>query len=292
MTEEKTRKIAIRERMAAAGEPSTVAGPAVEDSRPRAAAGDPGAAEDQDTAPRGAGDSAAMAEDADIGAAGLSAPELAGRGQAAAAGSSPPAFISAAVPDAPVGGQLAWLLGAVADVPWSEEVIEAHFNSGFLAQVGPDVLNSALAPLQAPSGGSLLGVLWQGPADDPVALRAAATFGDLRRTVAIVVDGAGLIGGLEFTPYPPAAASLPPASGPAAVPDTPVGRQLAWFLGAVADVPLSRQVIQARFAPAFLAQIGPDELNSFLAELQAPADHRLACQIAVHGDVTLEYLGP
>jgi len=275
MAEDETRKIAVGERMAATGEPDSVAGHAVEDSRPRAAAGDPGATEDQDTAPRGAGNSAAVAEDADIGAAGLSARELAGRGRAAAAGSSPPAFVSTAVPDAPVGRQLAWLLGAVADVPWSGEVIQAHFNSGFLAQISPDVINSALAPLQAPSGASLLGVLWQGPSEDPVALRAAAAFGDLKRTVAIVVDGAGLIAALEFTPYP-AAASSPPASGPAAVPDTPVGRQLAWFLGAVADVPLSRQVIQAHFAPAFLAQIGPDELNSFLAALQAPAGASLA----------------
>ena len=196
MTEDETRKIAIGERMAAAGEPDSVARHAVEDSRQRAAAGDPGAAEDQDTAPRGAGHSAAVAEDADIGAAGLSARELAGRGRAAAAGSSPPAFISTAVPDAPVGRQLAWLLGAVADVPWSGEVIEAHFNSGFLAQISPDDINSSLAPLQAPSGASLLGVLWQGPSEDPVALRAAAAFGDLKRTVAIVVDGAGLIAAL------------------------------------------------------------------------------------------------
>jgi Beta-lactamase enzyme family/ORF 12 gene product N-terminal len=267
MTEDKTRKIAIRERMAATGEPDGVAGRAVADSRQRAAAGDPGAAEDQDTTSRG-GHAAARAEDEGIGAAGLSARELAGRGRAAAAASSPPAFISTAVPDAPVGRQLAWLLGAVADLPWSGEVIEAHFDAGFLAQIGPDELNAFLAPLQ-PLGASLLGVLWQGPSDDPVALRAAAAFGGLRRTVTIVVDGAGLISALEFTL--PAAASSPPVSGPAAVPDTPAGRQLDWFLGAAADVPLSRQVIETHFAAAFLAQIGPDDINSHLAALQTPA---------------------
>ena len=35
----------------------------------------------------------------------------------------------------------------------------------------------------------------------------------------------------------------------------------------------------------------PEE-RDFLAYLAAPADHRLACQIAVHGDITVEYLGP
>lgn len=36
---------------------------------------------------------------------------------------------------------------------------------------------------------------------------------------------------------------------------------------------------------------GPEE-RDFLDALKAPADHRLACQVAVHGDVTLEVLGP
>ena len=34
----------------------------------------------------------------------------------------------------------------------------------------------------------------------------------------------------------------------------------------------------------------PEE-RDFLAGLQAPHDHRLACQVAVHGPVTVEYLG-
>ena len=36
---------------------------------------------------------------------------------------------------------------------------------------------------------------------------------------------------------------------------------------------------------------GPEE-RDFLAGLGAPPDHRLACQFAVHGDITVEYLGP
>lgn len=35
---------------------------------------------------------------------------------------------------------------------------------------------------------------------------------------------------------------------------------------------------------------GPEE-RDFLASLGAPADQRLACQVAVHGDVAIDYLG-
>jgi ferredoxin len=35
----------------------------------------------------------------------------------------------------------------------------------------------------------------------------------------------------------------------------------------------------------------PEE-RDFLSGLQAPANHRLACQIALNGNVELEYLGP
>lgn len=34
----------------------------------------------------------------------------------------------------------------------------------------------------------------------------------------------------------------------------------------------------------------PEE-RDFLASLEAPADHRLACQICVNGDLEIEYLG-
>jgi ferredoxin len=33
------------------------------------------------------------------------------------------------------------------------------------------------------------------------------------------------------------------------------------------------------------------EERDFLAGLDAPPDHRLACQVTVHGDVAIEYLG-
>jgi len=35
---------------------------------------------------------------------------------------------------------------------------------------------------------------------------------------------------------------------------------------------------------------GPEE-RDFLAGLDAPADQRLACQVTVHGDVAIDYLG-
>jgi beta-lactamase class A len=50
-----------------------------------------------------------------------------------------------------------------------------------------------------------------------------------------------------------------PAAGP--------GGQLTWFLGAVADVPLSPLVIRAHFDAGFLAQVSPDQLNSDLAQV-------------------------
>ncbi len=36
---------------------------------------------------------------------------------------------------------------------------------------------------------------------------------------------------------------------------------------------------------------GPEE-RDFLKGLEAPPDQRLACQVCVHGDVDIEYLGP
>ncbi len=38
------------------------------------------------------------------------------------------------------------------------------------------------------------------------------------------------------------------------------------------------------------SEAGPEE-RDFLAGLDAPPDQRLACQVCVHGDVEIEYLG-
>ena len=130
-------------------------------------------------------------------------PASTGQGRAATAASASPVFVSRTVPAAQVGRQLTWFLRALADLPWSRQEIQAHFDSGFLAQVSPGQINSDLAQVPAPSGASLVGVLWQDPAHGPVALLAVAAFGGTQLTVSISVDGAGLISGLLLTPYQP-----------------------------------------------------------------------------------------
>jgi len=116
-------------------------------------------------------------------------------------------FISTAAPDGPVGRQLTWFLRAVADLPWSQQLIQAHFDSGFLAQIGPAEINAVLAQAPAPAGASLIRLLWQDQARDPVSLQAVAAFGSVMVTVNVTVNGAGLISYLLLTPYQP-----PPAT--------------------------------------------------------------------------------
>jgi hypothetical protein len=48
------------------------------------------------------------------------------------------------------------------------------------------------------------------------------------------------------------------------VPDTQVGVQLRWFLGSVADVPLSQQVIDTHFDSVFLSKVSANKINSVL----------------------------
>ena len=119
---------------------------------------------------------------------------------------SPSLFVSRTAPDAPAGRQLTWFLRAMADIPWSQQVIRAHFDSGFLASVSPAQLNSTLDNLPAVAA-SLTGLLWQDPARDPDSLQAVASFGGQQLTVTIVADRAGLISYLVLNPYQP-----PPAS--------------------------------------------------------------------------------
>ena len=133
-------------------------------------------------------------------------PGSSGQGQAAAAASAS-LFISRTVPDAPVGRQLTWFLHAVTDLPVSQQVLRAHFEPAMLAKVSPEQFNSALAQFPAPGGASLLGLLAEDPAHDPVSLLAVAAFGSVTLTVNIAVDSAGLINTLQLGPYQP-----PPAS--------------------------------------------------------------------------------
>ncbi|HXW34462.1 MAG TPA: serine hydrolase [Acidimicrobiales bacterium] len=109
-------------------------------------------------------------------------------------------FISKTVPNTHVGTQLTWFLGAVAHVPLSDQMIDAHFDPSFLSAVSADKLNSGLVQhFATPSGASLVGLLGQ----DPTTIVAVATFGTGNWQVSISVDGAGLIRGLLLTPYSP-----------------------------------------------------------------------------------------
>ena len=150
-----------------------------------------------------------------VAAAGCSgSPGGTGQGRAAAAASPSPLFVSKTAPDAPVGRQLTWLLRAVGQLPWSRQVIQAHFGAGFLRQSSPAQINSITEQLLAgegvslsSSGASLTGLLWQDPARDPVSLMAVAAFGGVKMAVNVAVDRAGRISGLWLGPYQPAPAS-------------------------------------------------------------------------------------
>ena len=131
-------------------------------------------------------------------------PGSTGQGRAATAASPAPVFIATAAPDAPVGRQLTWFLREVADLPWSPQLIRAHFDSGFLARVSPAQVNSALEQLLPAAAASLAGLLSEDPARDPVALLALASFGGVQLTVKIAVDRAGLISGLVIRGEQPA----------------------------------------------------------------------------------------
>ena len=145
-----------------------------------------------------------------------SSPGSTGQGPATTA-VSPSLLVSRTAPDAPVGRQLTWFLRAVADLPWSQQVIRAHFDSGFLAQLSPAEINSGLEEglptLDASvpsSGASLTGVLWQDPARDPDSLLAVASFGRVQLAVNIAADGAGLISGLGISAVSDPAGQLGP----------------------------------------------------------------------------------
>ena len=106
--------------------------------------------------------------------------------------------------NAAVGMQLTWFLRAVADIPWSPQLIRAHFDAGFLAQVSPAEINADNVPLgeDVPtSGASLIAVLGQA-GSAPDSLLVVASFGGVHLTVNITVDGDGLISGLLLRPYP------------------------------------------------------------------------------------------
>jgi len=98
-------------------------------------------------------------------------------------------------PDTPAGSQLRWLIAAVAHLPMSDAQVRAHFDSAFLAQVSPAMLNQAL---QGATGVKLLSI----QVSEPDALVATvSTSGVLPRAqVALTVDSQGQISGLRIGP--------------------------------------------------------------------------------------------
>ncbi len=97
--------------------------------------------------------------------------------------------------DTPAGAQLRWLIAAVAHLPMSDAQVHAHFNTAFLAQISPAMLNQAL---QGATGVKLLSI----QVSEPSALVAiVSTRGVLPRAqVALTVDTRGLISGLRISP--------------------------------------------------------------------------------------------
>ena len=100
------------------------------------------------------------------------------------------------VPQGPAGTQLAWFLSSVADVPLSQQEIDAHFDALFLDKISAAKINAVLAEFPAPSGAQVDEVL----TTEPTALVVIANFGTQRLRVTLSVDGSGLIGGLELAP--------------------------------------------------------------------------------------------
>ena len=100
------------------------------------------------------------------------------------------------VPQGPAATQLAWFLNSVADVPLSQQEIDAHFDALFLDKISAAKINGVLAEFPAPSGAQVVEVLTK----EPTALVVIANFGTQRLKVTLSVDGSGLIDGLVLAP--------------------------------------------------------------------------------------------
>ena len=120
-------------------------------------------------------------------------------GSPSGAGKSPTRtadLTSATVPDGPAGTQLAWFLSSVADVPLSQQEIDAHFDALFREKLSAAKININTVLVQLPASGTLVGVL----SSAPTGLVVIAKFGTERLRVTLSVDGSGLIDGLELAP--------------------------------------------------------------------------------------------
>ena len=110
------------------------------------------------------------------------------------------------LPDTPAGRQAAWFLAAVSHLPISDTGAQAHFDSAFLAQVSPAMLNQTLA---GATDVKLISV----QSNDPNSLVMVVSTSGTQVAVSVSVDAQGLIGGLHIGPVtPPTAVPYQPPS--------------------------------------------------------------------------------
>jgi uncharacterized protein len=100
------------------------------------------------------------------------------------------------LPDTPAGRQATWFLDAVSHLPISDSGAQAHFDSAFLAQVSPAMLNQTLAGAKDIK---LISV----KSNDPNSLVMVVSTSGTQVAVSVSVDAQGLIGGLHIGPVTP-----------------------------------------------------------------------------------------
>ncbi|MEV7008038.1 serine hydrolase [Streptosporangium sp. NPDC051022] len=104
------------------------------------------------------------------------------------------------IPDSPAGRQLTWFFDALSRTPIAEDELREHFTESFLTAVPADEINKFAGTLKGLTLESLTTV-------KPTALQGTATLGEQRFLLAISVDDAGKINGLQL---PPAPGPVPP----------------------------------------------------------------------------------
>ena len=143
---------------------------------------------------------AAVALIASVGVAAASPGSASGQTRLAAKGSSTPLpSLGWALPAAPVGRQLGWLVGAVRRPPIPAAVFRAHFDAAFLEHVSPRTFNAALAGLHV---GGAWRIVTLDATTSPGELAVSVLAGSTRFGVEISVDAKGLIDGLLVQPVP------------------------------------------------------------------------------------------
>jgi beta-lactamase class A len=102
------------------------------------------------------------------------------------------------LPDTPAGAQARWLIAATAHLPMSDAEVRAHFDSAFLAQVSPAMLNQGL---QGATAAKLVSIEVSQPR---TLVAVVSTGGSVPRVqVALAIDSRGLISGLRISPATP-----------------------------------------------------------------------------------------